>query len=72
MPEYNIHRSGKRQIPVIENAVTQVWPTYIAEARAIQESLRGKINAHDRFGKIRAGRLLPESARRAHRLVSAV
>jgi hypothetical protein len=31
---------------------TLVWPTHIAEARAIQESLRGKINAHDRLGKI--------------------
>lgn len=32
---------------------TQMWPTHIAEARAIQESLRGKIVARDRFAKIR-------------------
>ncbi|OGI50018.1 MAG: endonuclease V [Candidatus Muproteobacteria bacterium RIFCSPHIGHO2_12_FULL_60_33] len=31
----------------------QMWPTHIAEARAIQESLRGKIVARDRFAKIR-------------------
>ena len=30
-----------------------MWPTHIAEARAIQESLRGKIVARDRFAKIR-------------------
>jgi deoxyribonuclease V len=31
---------------------TQTWPTGIAEARAIQESLRGKVVARDRLGKI--------------------
>jgi len=31
---------------------TQAWPTGIAEARAIQESLRGKVVARDRLGKI--------------------
>jgi deoxyribonuclease V len=31
---------------------TQAWPTGIAEARAIQESLRDKVVACDRFGKI--------------------
>jgi deoxyribonuclease V len=32
---------------------TKAWPTHVAEARAIQESLHGKIIARDRFGKIR-------------------
>ena len=32
---------------------TQAWPTHVAEARAIQELLRGKIIARDRFEKIR-------------------
>lgn len=32
---------------------TKKWPTRVAEARAIQESLRGKIVAKNRFGKIR-------------------
>ncbi len=32
---------------------TKAWPTHVAEARAIQESLRGKIVAKDQFGKIR-------------------
>ncbi|HSW52417.1 MAG TPA: deoxyribonuclease V [Sulfuricaulis sp.] len=31
---------------------TQAWPTGIAEARAIQESLRGKVEARDRLGQI--------------------
>jgi deoxyribonuclease V len=31
---------------------TQAWPTGIAEARAIQESLRDKVVACDQFGKI--------------------
>ncbi|GAB4509070.1 MAG: deoxyribonuclease V [Sulfuricaulis sp.] len=31
---------------------TKAWPSHVAEARAIQESLRGKIVARDRFGKI--------------------
>lgn len=31
---------------------TQAWPTNISEARAIQESLRGKVLARDRLGKI--------------------
>lgn len=31
---------------------TQAWPTGIAEARAIQESLRGKVVARDRLGRI--------------------
>ncbi|MEW6331394.1 MAG: deoxyribonuclease V [Pseudomonadota bacterium] len=31
----------------------QAWPTGITEARAIQESLRGKVVARDRLGKIR-------------------
>jgi deoxyribonuclease V len=31
---------------------TQAWPTGIAEARAIQESLRDKVIARDQFGKI--------------------
>ena len=30
----------------------QVWPTGIAEARAIQESLRDKVITQDRFGRI--------------------
>jgi deoxyribonuclease V len=30
----------------------QTWPTSIAEARAIQESLRDKVVAYDRLGKI--------------------
>lgn len=33
---------------------TQAWPTRISEARAIQESLRGKVLVRDRLGKIRA------------------
>ncbi|MBI3570087.1 MAG: deoxyribonuclease V [Gammaproteobacteria bacterium] len=32
---------------------TQSWPTHVGEARAIQESLRGKIIVRDRIGKIR-------------------
>jgi hypothetical protein len=32
---------------------TQVWPTHVAEVRTIQELLRRKIIALDRFGKIR-------------------
>lgn len=32
---------------------TKAWPIHVAEARAIQESLRGKIVARDRFGDIR-------------------
>lgn len=31
---------------------TQAWPTDIAEARAIQESMRGKVISRDRLGKI--------------------
>ncbi|BAV33010.1 endonuclease V [Sulfuricaulis limicola] len=31
---------------------TRTWPNSIAEARAIQESLRGKVVARDRLGKI--------------------
>jgi len=31
---------------------TQAWPTGIAEARAIQQSLRGKVVARDRLGRI--------------------
>jgi len=55
-PEYNIHRKDKRQTRPAEPALkahrTQAWPTGIAEARAIQESLRGKVVARDRLGKI--------------------
>lgn len=54
--EYNIHRKDKRQTRPAEPALkahrTQAWPTGIAEARAIQESLRGKVVARDRLGKI--------------------
>lgn len=32
---------------------TKAWPIHVAEARAIQESLRGNIIAKNRFGKIR-------------------
>jgi deoxyribonuclease V len=55
-PEYNIHRKDKRQTRPAEPALkahrTQAWPTGIAEARAIQESLRDKVVARDRLGKI--------------------
>jgi deoxyribonuclease V len=55
-PEYNIHRKDKRQTRPAEPALkahrTQAWPTGIAEARAIQESLRGKVVARDRLGRI--------------------
>jgi deoxyribonuclease V len=55
-PEYNIHRKDKRQTRPAEPALkahrTQAWPTGVTEARAIQESLRGKVVTHDRLGKI--------------------
>jgi deoxyribonuclease V len=55
-PEYNIHRKDKRQTcpakPALKAHRTQAWPTAIAEARAIQESLRDKVVARDRLGKI--------------------
>jgi deoxyribonuclease V len=55
--EYNIHRKDKRQTrpvePALEAQRTQAWPTGIAEARAIQESLRDKVVARDQLGKIR-------------------
>jgi len=55
-PEYNIRRKDKRQTrpaePALKARRIQAWPTGIAEARAIQESLRGKVVARDRLGRI--------------------
>jgi deoxyribonuclease V len=43
-----------RREPALRMRRAQTWPTRVAEARAIQESLRDKVVARDRLGKISA------------------
>ena len=57
MREYNIQAESKRQtrstrVPTLRIRKPPIWPTNLAEARAIQESLRGRVIAEDRFGPV--------------------
>ena len=55
--EYNIQADSKRQTRssrarTLKIRKPPIWPTNLVEARAIQESLRGKVIAVDRFGPV--------------------
>jgi deoxyribonuclease V len=38
---------------LLKTSLIHSWPVHVAQARAVQEALRGKVMAHDKFGKIR-------------------